>query len=356
MAGKGMTEDIGAKLITVIEEWAPTILWDSEEYISSRMAETNSLFDDFNYEDIEIEKVTDSQYNFFFNLTMTGEPRKDDVPFCGNKINAKVKGNLDYDEDTDKWEVSYYEVLGAEVEGWHDEYDSEYWSKPLLLSAQELIAHLSELSEGFWFRGHSDCNWELKPSIARVPNASLILENNLRLEFENQTSFISPHTYPLSLEASYFLMQHHGLPTRLLDWSRSPLIALYFAIFDKEYDSNDACVFVLDPSQLNRFYKNEFPLICDEKWFKENNEQSVGIHSPYTNLRMKVQQSEFTLHANYNALDALPGASFIKEKILINKKIKEELRKRLSTLGIDRSTLFPDHDNIAKTIKDNMLE
>lgn len=54
------------------------------------------------------------------------------------------------------------------------------------------------------------------------------------------------------------LMQHYGLPTRLLDWSESPLVALYFALSSDEDAKADAAVWVLNPMKLNK------------KWVMEN--------------------------------------------------------------------------------------
>ncbi len=52
----------------------------------------------------------------------------------------------------------------------------------------------------------------------------------------------------------YFLMQHYGAPTRLLDWTGNPLVALYFAIVDQEVHgkNRDAAVWVFDPWEWNK--------------------------------------------------------------------------------------------------------
>jgi len=49
-----------------------------------------------------------------------------------------------------------------------------------------------------------------------------------------------------------FLMQHYRAPTRLLDWSESPLVALYFALVDKLQEDSDGALWCMDPIALNR--------------------------------------------------------------------------------------------------------
>ena len=196
----------------------------------------------------------------------------------------------------------------------------------------------------------------MKPSIARQKNPSPELEKQLRLEFENQTSFLDPAIHSMGIDRLTFLMQHHGLPTRLLDWSTSPLIALYFCVCDANQDEHDGCIWVIDPSQLNRLFQEKYPVECKDEKFVEKSQITCAIHAPYMNLRMKAQRAEFTLHGNYEPIDEDIAASvFIRKKLIIKKEFKAELRDKLVALGIDRSHLFPNMDNIAKDVAEKFI-
>ena len=74
----------------------------------------------------------------------------------------------------------------------------------------------------------------------------------MAVQFRNQARVRHREVPDIKDGASWlFLMQHYGLPTRLLDWTDSPLIALYFAIKDKTTDDEDGVIYGLMPTELN---------------------------------------------------------------------------------------------------------
>jgi hypothetical protein len=102
-----------------------------------------------------------------------------------------------------------------------------------------------------WYRGHGMSGWTLSPSMYRPP-FNKVSEHRYRHEFHLKAlPFLAEATTPpVSDWDWYFLMQHHGVPTRLLDWSESALVALYFAV--NRYASNkDGAVWILNPRAIN---------------------------------------------------------------------------------------------------------
>lgn len=343
-----------------IESWVQEQSWDCEETVSTVMAETNCIFDWSTYDDIHISEIDNSTFTFSVRVTLEGEARKEDVAFAGDTIHLDVSGTVEFDSQSGEWEISDEYEVGAELEDWRDEEDfifpDDEDSKPL--TADKIISILSNLKRGLWYRGQSNFLWPLQTSIARVEGVSLSTEEALRREFDRRIAFLDTVKHPLPLPELYFLMQHHGVPTRLLDWTTNPLVALYFALSDEKEKENPACIWVLDPSQLNRMFNENYPAKLDEKLLTGKDDSKViAICAAHTNSRMNSQRAEFTVHMHYTPLDRMKEATVaIKEKIIIPAHLKAELKEKLRTLGVDRSTLFPDLDNIAKTVVEDVLE
>jgi FRG domain len=109
-----------------------------------------------------------------------------------------------------------------------------------------------------WFRGLSSVQHDLKPSVYRLSEPD---EDEIWSGFMRQGLQLAPDIrLPKDHVEWYFLMQHHGAPTRLLDWTDGALLGLYFALREHpqidrgkcQHEINDAAVWALDPVWLNR--------------------------------------------------------------------------------------------------------
>ena len=168
-----------------------------------------------------------------------------------------------------------------------------------------------------------------------------------------------------------FLMQHHRVPTRLLDWTESPLVALYFAVAERKHDSEDAALWCLSPHSLNQLAgirmdsSEDIPCFGHEdeldaylpsraSGIKTASPTPVALIAPRPFRRLHVQQGVFTLfHRNTTALEELTNSNGKKthvRKLLIPSAAKPKLRKELDLLQFDRLALFPELENVADRI------
>lgn len=270
-------------------------------------------------------------------------------------------------------------------------------TKPTQLWSQELL-----------FRGQSNKAYELLPGIARGRHSSCQCtifndERNLieMAKFKMPDVFRNDQT-PLELLA---LLQHHGVPTRLLDVTENALVALYFACCSNPNTDGEVIVFkrrnesitnypivnaIADSyrfasrgtwTPLAHFYgdmknqpycleqKQTFD-IChpdDEaggKWVEECCQHIFYIYAPIRSLRQQVQQGRYILfpnHINYEiyqegafewTIDAIPkDHEDITARFIIPKENKQQLLSDLSVLGISEDFLFCDNvDTVCKGI------
>lgn len=118
-----------------------------------------------------------------------------------------------------------------------------------LLTASQAI--LNTFQGQPWWRGQACENWTLVPKVYRT-NYGPQYEPNIAMKFSQRApTRHSKVPLPGDLARWLFLAQHYGLPTRLLDWTESPLIALYFAVWEDQYLEQPGAVWAMNPFKLN---------------------------------------------------------------------------------------------------------
>ena len=125
-------------------------------------------------------------------------------------------------------------------------------------SISDLLEKLNELPNGFIYRGHANASWSLESSLERIVGEKWSSEEARKFEEYSISQFQSKfHLYdkenlqPESKLAWLSIMQHYGVPTRLLDFTESPYVALYFALeFYNPSMKDDFSIFAIDYGEI----------------------------------------------------------------------------------------------------------
>jgi hypothetical protein len=247
-------------------------------------------------------------------------------------------------------------------------------------SIYDIIEIGKELSHS-WFRGHPETYNNLTPGIFRDKYASqFIFKPQFEMKIYEEFKRIAPTLSHFNV-INYndlewlFVMQHYGMPTRLLDWTESILFAAYFAV-EKSFDRN-AELWAIYPDALNHKYllhgmpmikenrvlqflaseyrHNNPPQLSKELGLKELPISPMALKPPIKFDRMILQQSAFTIHPKpeetNSIIDILPEKEFlIKYVIPMNKK--QILKDDLKALGISKRALFGDLQSLTESILD----
>jgi len=211
-------------------------------------------------------------------------------------------------------------------------------------------------SSNYLYRGQrdEDDKWELTPALFRQEKVLYgnwsNFEKALLKTFEKYAlPFID--SIPQRKIDWMALAQHHGLPTRLLDWTENPLVALYFAVNELDHKCNGVV-------WMARFGANNYTF-DDENLDKMKD--TVMVYFPsVTTPRMIAQRGCFTVHKppegqeQYRPLEKRTiGPTFdihTLVKFLVPGEKKRDLKLELDKYGIDPLTVFPDLDGLCRKI------
>lgn len=203
-------------------------------------------------------------------------------------------------------------------------------------------AYRSHDGFGNWFRGQSNITWPLLPKAGR--KEYYLQENRDLGRFHDWCIHAVAYcSLPKTKLESLAIAQHHGLATRLLDWTMNPLVAAYFCC--NENQQSDGGIYALEtPGELANDDLN-FELL------KEHN-GILGYMPKFISPRMLNQRALFTIHSD--AKSEIPVTESILKngepnltRILIEAKLKKEIIKMLDDYGINQVSLFPDLDGLS---------
>jgi hypothetical protein len=236
----------------------------------------------------------------------------------------------------------------------------------------ELISKLDahkRLGDILWFRGQDNSAWEIEPAIARgVPDA-------IEKEFVYYKRFLQNASrmldnIPHSEWGWLFLMQHYGLPTRLLDWSENPLVALYFAVSNTAHHASDGMLYVMNPFQYNAEngyitrIQNDLPTcgvdsFLDAYLVTSAITATAGSNPPMAAIgqrnssRIYAQEGTFVIfHTDLHFFQKPKEEYESVWRYKIPARSKPAIIKELSAININDFYIFPELDKLAKKIKE----
>jgi len=259
-------------------------------------------------------------------------------------------------------------------------------SDKLVTSVTEYIEWINEMykakNKHLFFRGHEKTCHKLIPSVLRRDGKGKWNEKEILLDFCNYANTLNiSYNKVYEIDKLLFDMQHYGLPTRLLDWSVNPLVALYCACQNNGNEC-DGRVYMFDPWKYNKeFLKIDYnipenhqiqilarallaynwkPNYIEEYLKKEYIRVEINSYywqypcatvSPFSNNRKLHQRGTFMIWGD--SVCELDDTVFedYGSRVQIPFRHKKVILDDLNKLYINEYTVYPDYEGMGKMIK-----
>jgi len=230
------------------------------------------------------------------------------------------------------------------------------WQCDTLPDFNKWVGIVSKGNSNTVFRGQRK-GWPLLPSICREEfnNSRLLKAEKELLETFKKDARDCLHLQPETDWDWLVVGQHHGLPTRVLDWSENPLVALWFALEKHKKKGSEPEVWALriNKSDVISLLENARPFQGNRtKLFRTsfkiprvNKQKGCFILFKYIE---KIEEGFVRLERNKKLRHKI-------EKIVIPKRVAPELINQLQDLGYNREGLFPDIDKVAESVRQRII-
>ena len=251
----------------------------------------------------------------------------------------------------------------------------------IINTPEELVERLNKFSNNFVFRGHSDENWKLETSLQRLlkdKHISMVtkFEEFAISEFKSKFYLYNTSDYEPKTTLEWLsMMQHYGTPTRLLDFSESPFIALYFCLENSnKVQKQDMVIYAIDYRNINkttleyfRQYDSSFKYdytdienakdFIFEEYVKRFNIPLLWVTEPKRlNKRIEKQRGTF-LYTNCNdkSCTEILETELYKDidvfELKFAAKYWDNYFTILNKMNINGKTVYGDLDGLSKQIK-----
>lgn len=232
-------------------------------------------------------------------------------------------------------------------------------TKSTEMTWNEFKTHISTLSKkNYLFRGQEK-PWPLKTSFHRQGRYKInqFIENDIK-QLHRYLSSKTSHFFDLNIPeqngAFYSLVQHHGYPTPLLDWTYSPYVAAFFAFKNRpKNQKKNECVriFYLDSDLYHRNYPRilnidpPFPHLSVMEFIALDNDRLIPQQAATTvtnidDIERNITEKEFESKAKYLYAIDIPVSE------------RKEAMQELSYMGITAGSMFPGIDGVCEDIRE----
>ena len=245
-----------------------------------------------------------------------------------------------------------------------------------LISEQRYRADLDRYRTLHVYRGMPNVDYRIKTSLKRIcKDKSEILEPTILSNFTKYAVLEDP-SVETSIWRQMILGQHHGLPTRLLDWSFSPLISMHFALTETnldDLDKHDCVVWRMDIDELHSMLPEKYQKVMEEArttafslkmlqeactGLKEFDEDMQGkglliVEPPSIEQRIVNQFSFFSIVPSGmdDVQDFLDKYTEKTERFIIKKEIRWQARDLLDQLNISERIIYPGLDGLSRWLE-----